>query len=250
MLEAPKYIAKSGVIGSATTFKWNDDISIKITSEANDKILDAIDLSNHKAKMALGALFFEWITRRLEGLTVFDISDAYHRLWAAWAGAIDPHYMKPMEVDLSAYPKGISDTSPPDGALQDAYLILDGITSRYKDSEVYLAESTSKMATLANHILPKSAGFSKWLSETLKKTAQTFPLLVDIDDYYDNQIYDASNDPPVYRAFFEPDFVHNEENAKQAINEFLQSLDHENNPYLYTAEEMIANGFQGTPYQH
>ncbi len=74
--------------------------------------------------------------------------------------------------------------------------------------------------------------------------------MVDDEEFYELKTYDAGHEPPVYRAFFEPGFVHNDENAKKAINESLGSLGPKKNPYLCTAEEMIAQGFEGTPYRY
>ena len=91
---------------------------------------------------------------------------------------------------------------------------------------------------LVDHIAGRHEAFEPWLSESLRRCHEHFP---------------ASEDPveeqrPVPREFFEPSFIWSEDLVVEALKCFVQTLDPTGNPYLRSAEEMLAAGFDGSPY--
>ena len=244
-------INQLGELGEKISYKWNEDISMEIEEIDNEKIIRALDHISYKGRMAVGALIYEWIICRFEGLA--DITDAAIRLDAAWASAIAPCYSKYLDFEYT-YEGNYFETHPMESCILKAQAVLELINLRYLNGDVCLGGPVANLIHLAKHIRKDKKSFSLWLSEIIKKTSKTFPFEMDIDEYYDDddndKTYDCLDEEPVYRDFFETDFVHTPENAKKAINDFLKNLDPLKNPYLCTPEEMIANGFKGTPYKY
>ncbi len=241
----PSYIASMSIASAPIKYKWSDDISCGFDEVENDKLYDAIDSVSFKAKMAVGALITEWVAWRLEGHT--DLTDALNRVEAAWASAIDSAYAKALTFDLSD-DDDFQDKFVIEGTLETALDLLESIHVRYQQGDVYLAQPVMKQAMLARHVISQKKAFSDWLSNMLYCTEEVFPRDAEYDE--ETGLYDASHEKPVFREFFEPSFVYNDGSAKIAINEFLQTLDYNQNPYLLTPEEMTAEGFKDTPYTY
>jgi hypothetical protein len=173
-----------------------------------------------------------------------DLVDAIDRIEAAWAGAIDPAYMRDLDADMTHD----DDQFPVEGAFELALCLLGETSAEYGEGSIYLAESVVKLATLAAHVLPDKDIFQAWLSPTVRRLAQIFPRTADYDR--SSGIYDASHEKPVPREFFDPSFHYDDAAAAAAIRQFLKSLDPRRNPYLSSADEMKAAGFAGTPYNY
>ena len=232
-------------------FKWNEEISFKIMDSDNQKIITAADESSYKARIALAALLFECVLTILSEKKIY-FKDADLCLEALWTGAIDKAYSKNLNNDWNYSQFEDDSVYIFEDILQVINNFLYDLYNRYKKDSIYLGDMVSKFAVLAQHIMPDKKLFSTWLSDIFRKTAKAFPRTMDIEEYYEleTETYDASLEEPVYREFFEKDFIHNNENAKKSINKFLQSLNPSENPYLCTPEEMLANGFKGTPYKY
>jgi hypothetical protein len=245
-LEKPGYLNELEIIGAPISYKWSDKIACHFDEMENPKLIRAVDQSNFKAKMAIGAMITELVMWRYDGQA--EISDGLKRAEAAWACAIDRYYSKDLSLDLSG--DFFQDEQPIEGPIECALDYLETIYNRYTTGEVYLADAVTTLIFVAFHCFPNKKKFSAWLSETLRHTAKVFPVGIDEDEFYDLESYDCSHEKPCFRAFFEPGFEYAEESAREAINRFLQSLNPNDNPYLRTPEEMKAAGFSGIPYTY
>lgn len=241
--KAPRYIESAGIIGASIKYKWSNDLAMSFDDAENVRLYNAIDKSNFKAKMAIGALLTEWIVWRFHGRA--DLVDAHNRIEAAWASIIDPAYVRGLDFELTDR-DDFHDKAIVEGPLEIALDFLAVISSRYIEGSIYLAEPIAKQAMLAQHLMPNKKMFSSWLSDILRRTAKVFPREADYDE--GAGIYDASHEKPVPREFFDPEFKYTDGAAEKALREFLQTLDPGKNPYLRTPEEMKALGFTGTPY--
>jgi hypothetical protein len=91
---------------------------------------------------------------------------------------------------------------------------------------------------LVEHIAKRHAGFSPWLSESLRRAHQYFPR-IDVA---------VEQEPPIPKEFYEPDFVWRDGIAQESLDRFVSTLDQSRNPYLQSSDEMRAAGFSGLPY--
>jgi hypothetical protein len=240
-ITVPSYIASASVVGAPIKYKWNGDIAMEIGDAENDRLYDAIDSVNFKAKFAVGVVLTEWIVWRLQGHA--DIADALLRVEAAWAGVAHPAYMRGLEFEGDAD----DDTEKAQAPLEFAMANLGDIAADYAGGDIYLAESVLRQALLARHLMPDKKAFETWLTTTLKAAVKLVPRGDEYDE--DSEHYDASDEDPVPREFFEPGFKYTPAAARKAVGDYLQSLDPAANPYLQQAKQLAKGGFSGTPYK-
>ncbi|MGD9853094.1 MAG: hypothetical protein AB7T38_17745 [Nitrospirales bacterium] len=241
--KAPSYILSQKIFEAPIKYKWNNEFALRFyaAKDQNVRLYEAIDLSNFKAKMALGIAITEWIIWRFKNY--LDLEDADMRIEAAWSGVIDPIYVKTLEINLSPE---IHDSELVKGPYEIGLKILRHINARYTKGDIYLAEYVVNQSMLARHIMPDKEIFSDWLTDTVKKTSTVFPRETEYDE--ETGIYDATHEKPVPREFFDPSFVYTEETAQRVLKDFLQTLNPKENPYLNSPEEMKKQGFKGKPY--
>ena len=240
--EAPTYILAADAVTAPLKYKWNNDIAMELQDgDENKRLVDAIDESSFRAKMALGAVLAEWCVWRFQAHA--DIADGLRRIEAAWAGVIHPAYSKELEFELLSE----HGEQQVEGALALSLAMLGDSFFKYSTGDVWLSGYIKRQAQMARYLAPDAAVFDEWLSNTLRRTAQIFPRGAKYDKK--SRVYDASGEKPVPRVFFEPSFQYTEAAATAALNAFLQGLDPQANPYLRTSQEMSASGFAGTPYK-
>jgi hypothetical protein len=222
--EPPAYVKAAGVMGAPAKYEWNSDLAMDLDDVENDRLYDAINETSFRAKMAIAAALTEWIAWRLHGHV--DITEALQRVEAAWASVIDPKYTKSLDFQGSAD----DDTERVKGPLEAALSHLGDAHEEYVHGSIYLAEPVMKLAMLARHLAPDKKRFDAWLSETLRRTAKTFPRGVQYDE--DSERYDASAETPVARDFFEPGSKYSDAANQKAIRQFLENAQAKKNPYL------------------
>ena len=240
-MDMPSYLRSAGVAGAPVAYKWSENIAIDIDDTENVRLYKAIDAASFRAKMAIGAVLAEWAVWRFEGLV--DIGDGLLRIEAAWAAVIDPEYVNDLEFETTAD----DDLAPLVGAYQSALYYLGETAADYLGKNIYLAESVAKQATLARHVVPDKKAFDAWVTPALRHLAAAFPRVTDYDER--TELYNASAEPPVPRAFFEAGYAHSDAACHQALSDYLASLSHQRNPYMRSPKEMAKHGFVGTAYR-
>jgi hypothetical protein len=247
MISIPYVIKEAHVAGLPMTFDWNEEISSSFAFdiEQNIRMSRAFDEANYRTNMTLAVCIFEWFVRRFEG--VFDISDAFSRLEAAYACTINPHYLNRAEFNKIELGNG---EPPPD---EDVLMV--GIYRVWEPLKVFcaaqigLAGECVNIALLTHHVMSGSNAFDSWFEAALRKGATAFPREVRSYDWKAN-FYNCTVERIIPREFFfDPDFEYSDEAAMDVLQQFLDSLDPEANPYLYTTDEMRANGYARTPYK-
>ena len=247
MLLIPNDIKKANCAGAPVTFKWDEELSSKFAfdEELNVRMAKTFNKTNYRTNITLVVCIFEWFVRRFEG--VLDLTDVYLRLEAAWASAINPYYLNETEFEEYTY----SDSLPPPS---DDVLTV-GISRIWKPLRLYmgagigLAGECVNLALLTHHVMSNPTAFDNWFEVALRKGAATFPREVENYDF-EADFYDFTVENIVPREFFfDPNFEYSDEATMSVLQQFLDSLDPKNNPYLRTADEMKANGYTRTPYK-
>lgn len=247
MLESPIDITKSNCVGSPIVFEWNDRLLSKFAyeRELNPRLSEALYEINYRANVSLAVSVFEWFVRRFEG--IFDLDDAFFRLESAWACTINPHYL-----NLSAF-KTYSFGQNTEGTGGD--VLTTGIDRIWKPLKEYAKASIGmpgvcvNLSLLTRHVMADSKAFDTWLESAMRKAASTFPREV---ASYDSEsgVYNFTLEKIVPREFFfDPDFQYSDESATQVLQEFLDSLEPEANPYLLSTDHMKQNGYTREPYK-
>ncbi len=109
---------------------------------------------------------------------------------------------------------------------------------RFTSDEEEVHSSTQGLVMLVDHIAGRHEAFEPWLSESLRRCHEYMPA----------SEVPVEEERPVPQELFEPDFVWREDLVLEALQRFVQTLDPARNPYLCSAEEMLAAGFEGSPY--
>lgn len=247
MLQTPNDIMESNCIGAPVSFIWDEEISSQFAfdKELNVRMAKAFDKTNYRTNITLTVCIFEWFVRRFEG--VLDLTDAYLRLEAAWACAINPYYFN--AVKFGEYTYGNALPPPSDNVLKVGIARIWKPLKIYYAAEIGLAGECVNMALLTHHVISDPTVFDDWLEEALRKGATIFPREVESYDWESN-FYDFTQEKIIPREFFfDPNFEYSDDAAMDVLQKFLDSLDPKKNPYLLTAKEMKANGYSRTPYK-
>jgi len=209
-----------------------------VPGEDYPKLWNALEEISVRAAYALGVASSEWTVARLRHLA--DVSDALLRIEAAWAATIDYRYAN---LPKPVTPKTPSGPDPIAEPLWLAQLFLTYLQDFYVKTHNGVANkgvrgSALRLALLAKHVVPKKAGFDKWLTASLKKANQHYPA----------KDVPVQQEAPVPPDFFNPAFKWSPEAVAESQARFLATLDPSRNPYLRKPEEMKADGFTGDPY--
>jgi len=238
---------------SQSEIRWDKDCHRRFNNLLieNDRLFNVLEKVSYKAVIGLAATLTELIQQKSEKLFthINTAKEFAPKIESLWVGAIDPHYLKTSEYGWKYFDENKTLLTP----YAANWFVLGLMVYQYIESSFSIHRYLINLSMLARHLTTNKKLFDKWLSETLRKTAEVFPCTYDyadlnLDDV--NARYDCSDDASVPREFFfDPEFKYSEEATKHVLNTFLRSLDYNNNPWLCTPEEMLAKGFKGTPYE-
>jgi hypothetical protein len=247
MLQTPDVIETATCAGVPVAFKWNEEISSKFAfeEELNVRMAEAFNEMSYRTNVTVAVCVFEWFVRRFDG--ILDLTDAYLRLEAAWASAINPHYLN--EKKFRNYKYGDALPPPCDNVLTVGIARIWKPLKSYLGAEIGLSAECVNLALLTHYVMSDPSAFDKWLEAALRKGAASFPREVASYDYKAD-FYDFRVEKIVPREFFfDPDFHYSDVAAMEVLQRFLDTLNPEVNPYLHTADEMKAEGYARTPYK-
>jgi len=238
---------------SQNEFEWSTDLRVRFSSLylTNDRLFDVISKIGYKAVVGVATVLTELIQlRTAKRYPYIDVTQEFtQKIESLWAGAIDPLYLK-RESDFNYKYFDKNNILTP---YSSNWFILNFIVDRYVDGSYHIHDFLVNLSMLARHLMPNRKLFDEWFTGTLRKTAETFPCLYDYDDLDKGDKdakYDCSDDAPVPQEFFfDSEFKYSQDAAKHVLNDFLQKLDYDNNPWLRSPEEMLVKGFRGKPYE-
>lgn len=242
-MKIPNILNNSDFLDAPLNYKWNVATSEFYYVDANNsKVYEAIAKLNYKATYGIIAALCEWIYWRVSRHIDTPIPLAMMSLEAQWASIIDKRYSFVWNYT------GDYISEPANGPIWAMLKIIYNPRISYfmGDSEFM---DVDNLVMLARHIAPDKSSFDEWFIKTLKKGEKLFPF--DISLKGQAETYDCSVESVIPREFFfEFDYDYEKENNALLINQFLSSLDYNNNKLLNSPEKMIELGFRGTPYEY
>lgn len=233
MLAIPDYIRRLEIADATVAYGWNDADPGSIHRQ-DDRLATIIARTTDRGVVALSCGFAEWIAWRLHKRT--DVLVLLNEIEAVWAGIIDWHYLGPLNRSGSG-PKRKESQGPVLGPVFSTFYLLGDVVWRAKRRH-YSGEASSCLSTLAAHMLPDPQPFLEWRGEAIKRLSTFYPFALE-----------SRVGPRVPREALDPDCAFQSDMADEQLARFLRSLDYKRNPFLRSPDEMIADGFEGTPYQ-
>lgn len=233
----PEIILKSKSIGHRIDFKWTKSKMEKFLDpfEANQELQIALDQISHKAAVGLTAALVEWVHWRFTGYTKA-ANDIEKRLEALWCSINDREFSKPLNFDTDLE---MPVKSCVNGPIWLALMSAQMVDVRYRKGSYFLQNEIIGLALLARHISPRKKIFDKWFSTTMMEVTRLFPCQYSYAnlDQSDEAVYDSTNEPVICREFFfDPKFKYSPEASKKALNDFINNLDTNANPFLQKRE--------------
>ena len=231
MLTIPKHILKANIQSEILKYTWNDWQLSDIFDEYDKNLYTTLDEKlSQRAVLAYTTAVAEWVVFRYEKLSNDPIP--LHHLDACWAGVADGryfHYWEPSDENWTGSVRG-----PISMAI--IFTIEAGVQIA---DDTHSALSAARITKIAEHILPNLATFNDWQSIVISRLLE----------YYSLNVKDTFGDV-VPREIFDPSFKFNFdlEEIEQLVNNSLKSLDYEKNRFLNSPQEIIGQGFIGTPY--
>lgn len=233
MLTIPDYIARLGIADVPVEYAWNDADPGAIHRQ-DERLATYIAKMSDRGVVALSCGFAEWIAWRLHRKS--DVAVLLDAIEAVWAGLIDWRYLAPLARN-SAAPRRKDWRGPVRGPVYATFDLLGDVVWR-ATRRTYTAEASTCLSTLAVHVLPDPTPFLAWRTLAINRLSSLYPFVLD-----------DRVGPPVPRQALAPDFVDESDAGQLLLDTFLRSLDYRRNPFLRSPAEMIAEGFDATPYR-
>ncbi|PBJ11791.1 hypothetical protein [Flavobacterium sp. ACN6] len=229
----PKVIMESKSIGHPIDFSWTKKKIDKFLDplEGNEDLENLLMQINHKASIGLTAALLEWIYWRFTGYTVA-VNDTQKRIEALWCSVNNREQTNPLLFDLDL---DVPATGSVNGALWIALMNVRLIDIRYRKGSYFLQSELIGLVLLARHITPKKKKFDNWFSQVITELVHSHSCTyrnTELDET-DEAIYDSSNEPVLCREFFfDSKFKYSNEEAENALHNFIDNLDLKSNPFL------------------
>lgn len=228
-LSLPSYVESSGIMNAPVEHNWDDSDPMAAYAWLDERLQHRIGAISHRGRLAVSAGFAEWIAFRLKPFCSDPL--LFHKIEAIYAGIVDWRYMS-----SQALPSRRDYLGATRAPLWEAAKLIDKMVDLTKRKQFATPESVC-LSFLALHVIPNPKPFKDWRRFAIGRLTTLYPLDRDIP-----------LGPPVPRDALNPDLDYKPEMAHQLLSKFLKSLDPRTNPYLRSAPEMIAAGFEGTPY--
>jgi hypothetical protein len=237
----PRYIAQARVDVPLLRFKWDDwrvDDDFEYDSSHIVKKLSGVSL---RARIAAGIGIYEWIIWRFR--SVSEDPAPYQIAEAAWCGNVHRQYMKYDELDREEW------VGPIRGPLWCAVTWLIPMVLSGDNDPEECESGLAFLPTLAVHVLPKPEAFEGWLDKRIERLVKFYSVAPEdpFEDLFSEQ-EEERRGPLAAPEVLDPAFDYKPEMVKALLAKYLQGVDYRGNPFLHSPEEMIREGFQGTPY--
>jgi len=214
--------------GPQIRYVWDDWNVEAIEQPFDRKLYRRLRRLAYRATTAFTIANAEWVVSRY--VTMLDDVTPLDYLEAVWAQTIDPLYGQEWD------PLDAGWNGPVMGPIRQA-LMWAGNAVENTDEYVDSHDNAAAVVNIARHVLVDATAYEAWADAVLRRLEALYPLNKD----------DKQGDV-VPREVFDPRFNFDQEMTETLLNEYLAALDPGRNPLLRPAEEMLAEGFEGTPY--
>jgi len=231
-LTLPGFIGRAAVVGAPIQHAWDQNTTY--TFVGDERLAHRIAETSRRGVLAITVAFAEWVGWRLSPDA--DAGVLLNYVEASWAAVVDWRYLRPRHTVPGA-PVYLRDwQGPVRGVVISTCNFLDEVFDGMKPGPPG-ALSASCLSELALYVMPDPTPYKDWRRFAIGRLATMYPPLPAGD-----------LGPPIPREAMDPDVDYRPEMADELIRARLQHLDPGRNPFLRTPEEMIADGFAGTPY--
>ena len=236
----PRYIANQDQPSSVLNYIWDDTRAyLDFRYDASGLVVKMMD-TTIQSNIALCIGIYEWIIWRFHRLS--DDPAPFQLAEAAWCGNIRADYVRYFSF---SYKDHLGPVQCP------LCLAMNHLVGVITDTEG-IGDCLWRLrffASCAIHVLPETQPFEKWLQYVTDRLLLLYPEPED-DPYED--IFDDHEDerrgPLVARETLDPSFDYYPEQAPVLLDTFLRNVDHTNNSFLRSPEELMELGIEH-PYR-
>lgn len=221
-------ITKSAVQDELLRYEWDDWDRFKSYQSGDSAVFERLSQLSHRANIGFAVACGEWVLHRFGKMS--DDPRPLDYLEATWAALIDWRYFHFWE------PSGPKWSGPIGGPISLAILFAGEVVDRAAKGEAP-ARASSALFALASHVLFDVSPLNNWRVRILSRLEKFYPKTED-DPFGD----------AIPREAFDSDFDFQPLMSEHLINQFLSNLDHTDNSFLMSPEEMFECGFEGLPY--
>ncbi len=248
-LTIPAHIAAAGIAGRSIDFEWDDNnIRQYYCGESNERLNNKIRPLSPRGKLALSAGIAEWVIWRFHGLS--DFTDALDYVTAVWAAVIDSRYLSGWR--LPEHGTWVGPALEPQWIVAHALGRVFGV-GQQRWSNTY---EVGYLASVAHHIVGRHEAYRAWLEAAMERLTKLSLIPESTRAFYKTIRHTRAEvdafdwGAPVPRAALDTTYEYDVARAPADLDAYLRGLDPARNPYLATREELIAKGFEGTPYTY
>jgi hypothetical protein len=232
-LQLPNYIQASHVQNNIIRYEW-DDWNIERAQEPFDKVLYERLLGvGMRANVAFTIGTAEWIVYRF-GLLADDPLPLRY-LEAAWAQMIDWRYGAYYGwQDLTKDEEWKGPVKGPVGVAMSRVMYA---IQQTEESGGDPSVRATWISSLARYVIPVPEEYQAWRESVLKR----------LETIYARDRGDPKGEV-VPKEAIDPEYEFRVEQTESLVNDFLTTLDCRRNAFLHSPDQMLAEGFRGTPY--
>jgi hypothetical protein len=237
----PSWMGGREELCAVPSFVWDDTRVPRDFRADAGWVVDAADELSVRAQMVLCVGLYEWVRWRFDGL--HDSPKPTQIARAAWCATIDPRYMLWFELSRDEW------LSPVRAPLWCAATWLRPAVADGDEQPEELADGLDFLTRLALHVVPNPQRLEAWLRAVLPRLAELFPVTEEslFDDLFGARTGERRGALIGPRAL-DPSTPYDPASGHNALAQLLARARTGQSPYLASPEEMLDEGFEGTPY--
>ena len=229
-MQRPGYITRAGLLELPVSHRWAH-LAEEVLSPPSEELQARLRTLSLRAELALLTGAAEWIVYRFEKTLQDKLPlDAID---AAWLQQLDPRYALPYDESFEADEW----SGPVRGPIGEAMRRMWEASVLIQD-EAEIVDLVAELLALAAHVLPNPAPLRAWQEQVIGRLAAGWP----------RRAEDPLGDP-VPREALDPEARLDPTETEALLREALARVDPEEHPFTASPEELLAEGFPGTPYQ-
>lgn len=229
MQEIPRYIENAAVVDAPILFDWGRAQQEDVLLD-QPRLMSRLNETTYRGVLAFALGVVEWVSWRL--VKYIPDQTPFHFIEASWASLIDWRYLRSLDV-----PDWENELDEPIGApLTLAFQLLIRVHVAARRVKP-VSQHAAPLSELPLKLMPNPEPYKEWRRDAIARLVQRCPK--------DEQNWLGS---PVPREVLDPKNDYRPARATDLLGRFLSGCDPRQNPYLVSANELKAKGFEGMPY--